>query len=105
MSPFPPLLLAFRLATAPPAPDRWFGEDKLRHFFLSFAAIGTAYAAARTAGLEPGPARAAAAAATAAAGVWKEHRDRRAGSRFSAKDLVWDGLGLGAGLALTAHVR
>lgn len=85
--------------------DRWFAEDKLRHFFLSFAATTMAYGAVRTIGMDRAPAQITAAAVAGAAGLWKEWRDRRAGGPFSAKDLAWDTLGIGAGLALTTQTR
>jgi uncharacterized protein YfiM (DUF2279 family) len=85
--------------------DRWLGEDKLRHFLASFAGTNLAFGALRAAGLDREPAMARAAAATLAAGLWKEWRDQRAGEPFSAKDLVWDGLGILAGLALASATR
>ncbi|HEY8470139.1 MAG TPA: hypothetical protein VIL18_10880 [Longimicrobiales bacterium] len=92
-----------------PAPlqqeDRWLAEDKLRHFLASFGGTNLAFGALRTAGLDREPAMAGAAAAALAAGLWKEWRDRRAGGLFSGKDLVWDGLGILAGLALASATR
>ena len=88
-----------------PANDAWFAEDKLRHFFLSFAATSLAYGAVRTAGLDHGPAEIVAGLSAAAAGVWKEIDDRRRGRPFSFRDLAWDGLGLAAALILAAQTR
>lgn len=85
--------------------DRWFAEDKLQHFFLSFAATSMAYGAARTVGMEGAPAQIAAVAVAGAAGIWKEWRDHRVGGPFSAKDLAWDALGIGAGVVLTSQTR
>lgn len=85
--------------------DRWFAEDKLRHFFLSFAATSMAYGAARTVGMESTPAQIAAVAVAGAAGIWKEWRDHRVGGPFSAKDLAWDALGIGVGVLLTSQTR
>lgn len=92
------------LIQQPVAPDRWLAEDKLRHFFLSFAATGIGYGAARTA-LERDTARPAAVGAALASGLWKEWRDRRAGGPFSAKDLVWDALGVALGALLVSEIR
>ena len=64
-------------------PDRWFAQDKVLHFTASLGA----------------------AAIVGAAGLWKEWRDRRRGAGFSARDLVWDGLGIVAGLAVAANTR
>lgn len=87
------------------APDPWFAEDKLRHFFMSFAATSFAYGAARTAGLDHGPAEVAAGVGAAAAGVWKEFHDRSHGRRFSFRDLAWNGVGIAAALILAAQTR
>lgn len=84
--------------------DRWFGEDKLKHFFVSFAATNFAFSAARSTGLDRTPALATAATGTAVVGVGKEWRDRRAGRPFSYKDLSWDALGIVAGVLLLANV-
>ncbi len=92
-------------ADTTPYPDDWFAEDKLRHFFLSFAATSLAYGAVRTAGLGHGPAEVVAGAGAAAAGVWKEFHDRGIGRPFSRRDLVWDGLGILAGLVLATQTR
>ncbi|HEX7089212.1 MAG TPA: hypothetical protein VF192_03700 [Longimicrobiales bacterium] len=91
--------------SAPWQQDRWLAEDKLRHFLTSFGGTNLAFGALRTAGLDREPAIAGAAAAALAAGLWKEWRDRRAGGPFSGKDLVWDGLGILAGLALASATR
>ncbi len=85
--------------------DAWFAEDKLRHFFMSFAATSFAYGAARTAGLGHGPAELAAGASAAAAGVWKEFHDRRRGGPFSYRDLAWDAVGIAAALILAVQTR
>lgn len=90
---------------APRQQDRWLAEDKLRHFLASFGGTNLAYGVLRTAGLDREPAMAGAAATALAAGLWKEWRDRKAGGPFSAKDLVWDGLGILAGLALASATR
>lgn len=91
--------------TTEPTEDEWFAEDKLRHFFLSFAATSLAYGAVRTAGLDHGPAEVVAGAGAAAAGVWKEFDDRRRGRPFSYRDLAWDGLGIAAALILAVQTR
>lgn len=101
VAPLPRLELA--ATVRPPAQDRWLGEDKLRHFFLSHAAASLAHGVARTAGLEEGPALSVAGALALGAGVWKELRDRgRQGETASFKDLVWDALGVAAALSLAA---
>lgn len=86
-------------------PDHWLAEDKLRHFVASFGGFNLAFGALRTGGLERAPALVGATALVGAAGLWKEWRDRRAGGPFSVKDLVWDGLGILAGVAVAANTR
>jgi len=87
------------------APDPWFAEDKFRHFFMSFAATSFAYGAARTAGLDHGPAEVAAGVAAAAGGGWKEFHDRGPGRPFSFRGLAWNALGIAAALYLAAQTR
>jgi uncharacterized protein YfiM (DUF2279 family) len=95
-----------RIARAALAPQRdpWLGEDKLRHFSMSFAATAFAYAGARTA-VEAGNARLAAGAAATAAGVAKEIHDARTGGWFSLRDLTWNLAGVALGLALVHQTR
>ena len=104
-----PLFLWVALsAAAPPKPppDRWIGEDKLKHFFTSFVATSLAASATRSAGLDVGTSVWVGAGAGAAVGVWKEIRDQgQRDNRASAKDLVWDLAGVGAGVAVLSRVR
>jgi len=102
------LLLVFTIATGPRghSGERWFGPDKLQHFFTSAFVQSAAYGALRSAGLEQGPALAGASLATAAVGVGKELHDRRLGRPFSVPDLVWDAAGAGsASVLLVRTVR
>ena len=85
--------------------DPWFGEDKLQHAFASLTVVAFAYGGSRTATLEHSPALAVAITAGAFTGVWKEWRDRKAGKPFSARDLLWDALGIGAGAVLMSQAR
>lgn len=101
----PPGPGAARAATGEANPDAWIAEDKLKHFFMSFALTGAMYGAVRSFGLEGAPGLALAGAGGAAAGIWKEWQDRRAGRPFSRKDLAWDALGIGAALALASQTR
>jgi uncharacterized protein YfiM (DUF2279 family) len=88
-----------------PHTDAWFGEDKLKHAFASLALVGFAHAGARVATLDGTPAVTFAVSAATATGLWKEWRDRRTGTSFSARDLVWDALGIGVGALLVAQTR
>lgn len=108
MNGFVPFVLLFQLSLGGGAPetatpDRWFGEDKFRHFFMSVAVTNMSFAAARTVGVPETPALIAAGAVSMAAGIGKELHDRSIGRPFSKRDLVWDGLGTGVGLILSAQ--
>lgn len=90
-------------APGPAQADPWLAEDKLRHFALSFAATEMSFGAAR---LVVGRDTALPAAATTALalGLAKELRDRRAGGRFSFRDLAWNIAGVTAGVALVHNI-
>jgi uncharacterized protein YfiM (DUF2279 family) len=90
------LLVASILATDPPR-DRWFGEDKLRHFFASFVITSVAASGARFAGLGERESLAAGVGFGAGLGIWKEIRDAgKPGETASFRDLVWDAAGVAA---------
>ncbi len=83
--------------TTPELPDRWFGSDKLKHFFLSFGTTGFARAGAETMGAGDA-ARWIAPAVAGLAGIGKELSDHSRGWGFSLRDLVWDAAGVAAAL-------
>ncbi len=85
--------------------DAWLGEDKARHFLMSFAVTTLGYGVGRTVGLDAEQARLAGAAGSAVAGLGKEVYDDRAGTFFSVRDLVWDALGIALGMALVHNIR
>lgn len=86
--------------------DAWLGEDKLQHFFVSFAVTSLSTSGARMAGLDARPSLAVGAGVGAGAGILKEVRDaRRPGGFASARDLVWDFAGVGAAVAVNARAR
>ena len=89
------LLVAFPLAA-----DGWFGADKMKHFFMSAFIQSIAYSSARAAGASHDGAFVSATAATVGFGIGREVYDGRVKKAFSYKDLVWDGAGLAAGMAL-----
>jgi putative lipoprotein len=89
----------------PPAPDRWFGADKLKHFFMSAFIQSVSYSALRAADAPHGTALAGASAATAAFGVGKELHDWRARGEFSLRDLTWDAAGGAAASVLLNHTQ
>jgi uncharacterized protein YfiM (DUF2279 family) len=80
--------------------SRWFGPDKIKHFFLSFFVQSASYSVARAANAGHRPALVVASGVTAAAAVSKELWDRKHGTGFDSRDLVWDALGAGAATAL-----
>lgn len=98
------LLLVFTLSRSPDhSGDRWFGPDKLQHFFTSAFVQSAGYGLLRRAGADNGTAMAGASAVTAIAGVGKEMHDRRTRGEFSVRDLVWDAAGAGSASVLLAR--
>jgi uncharacterized protein YfiM (DUF2279 family) len=98
------LWLVFTLnPTAPP--DRWLGDDKLKHFFTSAFVQSMSYGALRTSGLGHGAALAGASVTTAAVGVGKELRDLHVRGEFSVRDLTWDAAGAGAVTVLLVRTK
>lgn len=91
------------VARAALPPDRWLGEDKVKHFFLDGFTLATSVAAARAVGVERRPALVVGASVAALVGVGKEIRDRRVTGRFSPKDLLADALGAAAYGAVLAR--
>ncbi|CAN5693586.1 hypothetical protein BH23GEM1_BH23GEM1_08280 [soil metagenome] len=94
------LALSFPLAA-----DGWFGADKMKHFFMSAFIQSMAYSSARAVGASHDGAFVSATAATVGLGVGREIYDGRVKRAFSYKDLVWDGMGLAAGMALVNNAR
>lgn len=92
--------LLFPLAT-----DGWFGADKMKHFFVSAFIQSLAYGSARAVGASHDGAVVSATAVTVGAGLGREIYDGRVKRAFSYKDLVWDGAGLAAGMALVNNAR
>jgi uncharacterized protein YfiM (DUF2279 family) len=90
---------------APQLEDRWFGEDKQRHFAMSFFVTSFGHAAARMAGLDADVATLSGVVVAGAAGLGKEIHDRRGGGIFSVKDLVWDAAGIAVGAVLVRQAR
>ena len=99
------LVLCLALSAPDPPPERWFGEDKLQHFFVSFVATSVASGGARLVGAERDPAAVIGASFGMGAGVWKEFRDRRMGRPFSFGDLLWDAAGVGLAAVVASRTR
>lgn len=91
--------LALAMSLAAP-PDRWFGSDKVKHFFIAAFTQTVTYSALQAARVRHGPALASASAVTAVVSVAKEFHDRRTTGLFSVRDLVWDAAGAGAATVL-----
>jgi len=99
-------VLVFTLVGGPgehPGGDRWFGPDKLQHFFASAFVQSFGYGGLRRIGARPNTAMAGASVVTAAAGVGKELHDRRSKGEFSVRDIVWDAAGAGSASVLLAR--
>ena len=89
----------------PLAADKWFGADKMKHFFMSAFIQSLTYSSVRAAGASHDGAYLSATAATVGFGVGREIYDGRVKRAFSYKDLVWDGAGLAAGMVLVNNAR
>jgi uncharacterized protein YfiM (DUF2279 family) len=85
-------------------PDDWLGEDKFRHFAMSYAITVFAYAGTRSV-LEHDASVGVAIAAGSAAGLLKEFRDRSVGQQFSFRDLVWDAAGVALACVVVRQMR
>ena len=87
-----------------PQPDRFFAEDKLKHFFTSFIVTSLSASGARAAGLDHDTSMWVGAGTGAAVGIAKELNDLRSeGETASFLDLVWDFGGIGAATIVQAQ--
>ncbi|MFH1759553.1 MAG: hypothetical protein ABIA63_00495 [bacterium] len=81
--------------------DPWFGIDKAQHFAVSVvAAAGSKYMLHTHSRLNHTNAAAVGAGFTITLGISKEVYDKKKGSYFSCKDLIYDILGTAAGIWL-----
>ncbi len=86
--------------------DRFFGEDKLKHFFTSFVVTSLAASGARAAGLDPDASLLVGVGTGTTVGVLKEVSDlRREGATASVYDIVWDLGGVGAAAVINARAQ
>jgi uncharacterized protein YfiM (DUF2279 family) len=92
-------------SVAPVMRDPWLGQDKAQHLFMSFALTTMTFGVARATGMRSRTALPVSAGVTLAAGIAKEMDDRRQGRFFSARDLVFDLLGIGLGLTLASYTH
>lgn len=77
--------------------DAWLGADKFKHAGMSYAITAFSFAASDS--------EEAAIASGVAAGILKEVMDRRRGSLFSVRDLLWDAAGIALGYAVIKQTR
>jgi putative lipoprotein len=87
-----------------PAPDPWFGFDKLEHFAASAIIQSWAHTTFRSRGASYSQASWGAAAVTASAGIGKEIWDRHHHGDFSYRDLAADGVGLISGAVMMRQI-
>ncbi len=101
------ILLVFSLsgpARDHPA-DRWFAEDKAKHFFVSAFLQSYGYGALRAVGVSPRMSLAAATAGTLSVGAGKEIWDAQGHGTPSGKDLTWDAAGAAAATVLLVRIE
>jgi uncharacterized protein YfiM (DUF2279 family) len=101
------LCLSLSNASAPRPPrDSWLGEDKWKHYFVSFIATSLAASGARAAGVGHRTSLIVGAGAGTAVGVLKELDDRRRpNSTPSFRDMAWDLAGVGTGVVVAAQAK
>jgi putative lipoprotein len=109
MSSFLGLCLAINVmygqaAATQPHADRWFGIDKVKHFFMSMFIESVSYSALQAAHVKHSSAMAGAIGITIGLGVAREIHDQRTpGNIFSVRDLTWDVIGTGVGAVFLSH--
>lgn len=100
------VVLSGPMSVPEPPRDRWFAEDKIKHFVASFVVTSLAASGVRTVGLGARESLIVGGATGVAVGVYKEIRDARTeGETASIKDLLWDLAGTGAALGLLDAAR
>jgi len=87
-------------------PDRFFGEDKLQHFFTSFLATSLGASGARLAGASHDSSVLIGAGTGMGVGVLKElHDARNPNETASVLDLLWDAGGVGLATAIVSQAK
>lgn len=97
-------LLLLTLSIADP-PERWFGEDKIKHFLTSFVLTSLSTSAGRAVGFDRHDSAWLGAGFTLSAGVLKEIHDSRHGGPFSGPDLLWNVAGVSGALLWSSQLR
>ncbi|MBC7789504.1 MAG: hypothetical protein H7Z74_06140 [Anaerolineae bacterium] len=88
-----------------PSRDRWFGPDKVKHFFIAAFLQSVSYSALRAANTRHGLSMAGATATTTVFSIGKEFSDRRKYGEFSFRDLVYDAGGAAAASTLLVRTE
>jgi putative lipoprotein len=88
-------------ASGPSSRDDWFSQDKFLHFGVSAGLAGAGYTSGALLFDAPHARWLTGAGVALGVGLGKELYDAGRGSIFSWKDLSWDVLGTGTGLALS----
>ena len=101
-----PRLAEAPLYNAPTVAERddWLGEDKFKHFAMSYMITATSFGVARTVA-DRDATLTAGIALGAAAGILKELYDKRDKRRISFRDLLWDAAGITAGALIAKQTR
>jgi uncharacterized protein YfiM (DUF2279 family) len=86
------------------AQDRLLGEDKMKHFALSYMITVSTFGAARTV-TDHDASVLTGAALGAAAGIVKEIYDKRNDQSASTRDLLWDAAGVAVGVLIARQTR
>ena len=84
--------------------DDWLGEDKFKHFAMSYMITAGSFGVARTMA-DRDASLTAGIALGAAAGILKEIYDKRDKRRISFRDLLWDAAGITAGALVAKQTR
>lgn len=93
------------LAAQKKEPDRWLGQDKLKHFFMAGYSYSVTHAALQAASVSTSGQRNGGLVISVSVSVGKEVADRRRGSYVSYRDLAWDGAGIALAALLMNSVK
>ncbi len=102
----PPQIAAPAIYNAAVAAERddWLGEDKFKHFAMSYMITAATFGAARVAA-DRDASLTTGIAIGVVAGILKEIYDKRDNRRISVKDLLWDAAGIAAGAVIAKQTR
>ena len=98
------LLCSPNIQQAQQSPDKWIAEDKLKHFAFSYMITSISAGAARTVTGRDESVLIGASLGLLA-GIAKELYDKKNNRSASFKDLIWDALGITAGVLVAQQAR